>query len=77
MNDKDEALYAILESKYSRIISEISALHKISLEKAMDMFYKSETFTLIEDGVADLHCRSDKYLAEEVWREMTEKEENK
>ena len=28
MNDKDEALYAILESKYSRIISEISALHK-------------------------------------------------
>lgn len=77
MNDKDEALYAILESKYSRIISEISALYNISLEKAMDMFYKSETFTLIEDGVADLHCRSDKYLAEEVWREMTEKEENK
>ncbi len=77
MNDKDEALYAILESKYSRIISEISALHNTSLEKAMDMFYKSETFTLIEDGVADLHCRSDKYLAEEVWREMTEKEENK
>ena len=26
MNDKDEALYAILESKYSRIISEISAM---------------------------------------------------
>lgn len=77
MNDKDEALYAILENKYSRIISEISALHNISLETAMDMFYKSETFTLIEDGVADLHCRSDKYLAEEVWREMTEKEDNK
>lgn len=52
-------------------------MHNISLEKAMDMFYKSETFTLIEDGVADLHCRSDKYLAEEVWREMTEKGENK
>ena len=77
LSDDYSKRYAILESKYSRIISEISALHNISLEKAMDMFYKSDTFTLIEDGVADLHCRSDKYLAEEVWREMTEKEENK
>ena len=28
--------------------------------------------TLHEDGVADLHCRSDKYLAEEIWRERDE-----
>lgn len=25
-----------------------------------------------EEGVADLHCRSDKYLAEEIWRERDE-----
>ena len=70
MSNKDEALCAILESKYARIIAEISELHSISLEDAMEMFYNSETFTLIDEGVADLHCRSDKYLAEEVWQEM-------
>ena len=27
---------------------------------------------MIEDGIADLHCRSEKFLAEEVWREFQE-----
>jgi hypothetical protein len=27
---------------------------------------------MIEEGVADLHCRSDKYLAEEIWKEHQE-----
>ncbi len=56
--------------KYSRIISEISQMYHIPLEKAMDMFYASDTMQLMEEGIADLHCRSDKYLAEEVWREF-------
>mgnify|MGYP007101844881 CR=1 FL=1 len=29
----------------------------------------SKTFQLINQGIADLHCRSDRYLAEEVERE--------
>ncbi|MBO4370871.1 MAG: DUF3791 domain-containing protein [Paludibacteraceae bacterium] len=44
----------------------------ITLEKATDIYYCSQTAAMIEDGVADLHCRSDKYLAEEVWREYQE-----
>ena len=66
----DECWHAILEAKYSRIISEMSQMYRIPLEKAMDMFYQSDTMQLMEEGVADLHCRSDKYLAEEVWREL-------
>lgn len=69
----DESFHAILEAKYARIINEISEMHGISLEEAMDIFYNSETMQLIEDGVADLHCRSDKYLAEEIWEEWIEK----
>lgn len=65
----DEGWHAILEAKYSRIISELSEMYHIPLSKAMDMFYASDTMQLMEDGVADLHCRSDKYLAEEVWME--------
>ena len=65
----DEGWHAILESKFARIISEISKMYNVSLDDAMDMFYNSETMQLMEEGVADLHCRSEKYLAEEVWRE--------
>ena len=65
----DEGWHAILEAKFARIISEISKMHNVSLDDAMDMFYNSETMQLMEEGVADLHCRSEKYLAEEVWRE--------
>ena len=65
----DEGWHAILEAKFARIISEISKMYNVSLGDAMDMFYNSETMQLMEEGVADLHCRSEKYLAEEVWRE--------
>ncbi len=68
-NNRNDAFYAILDAKYARIINEISVMHSVSLEEAMDIFYNSSILPLLEDGVADLHCRSDKYLAEEIWRE--------
>lgn len=68
----DEAFHAILEAKYARIITEISQMHNVRLEEAMDIFYTSPLLPLLEEGVADLHCRSDKYLAEEIWRERDE-----
>lgn len=70
----DAGYHAILEAKYARIIEEISNMYSISLDEAMDMFYHSDTMQLMEEGVADLHCRSDKYLAEEVWRERNSQE---
>lgn len=65
----DEAFHAILEAKYARIIEAMSLQHEVSLEEAMDIFYNSPLLPLIEEGVADLHCRSDHYLAEEIWQE--------
>ena len=32
----------------------------------MDVFYTSPLFEHIDKGVADMHCRSDQYLAEEI-----------
>ena len=65
----DEAFHAILEAKYARIINEISNMYSVSIEKAMDIFYNSPLFALLAEGVAELHCRSDTYLADEIWRE--------
>lgn len=44
----------------------------ISLDEATDIFYSSETVNMIEEGISDLHCRSDKYLAEEIIGEHQE-----
>ena len=37
------------------------------------IFYHSQIYQLIRDGVSDMHCMSDAYLAEELEQEYTEK----
>jgi hypothetical protein len=69
---KDLAKDTLASMKYANIIQCISEMNNISLEDATEIFYNSETFTLIDEGVADLHCRSDKYLANEIWAEYLE-----
>ena len=44
------------------------------MEDAMDLFYNSTTFRCIKDGISDMHTLSDKYLAEELCREIDEKD---
>ena len=65
----EESKQIIRSAQCARIIGCISEMYGVSLNDATDIYYGSETANLIEEGVADLHCRSDKYLAEEVWRE--------
>lgn len=38
----------------------------LTLDAALDFFYRSETYRLISEGVSDLHCMSDAYLADEL-----------
>lgn len=56
----------ILQMKYARIIKLISEKMNIPIMEAMDLFYGSQTFELIQNGVADMHCFSDIYLADEI-----------
>ncbi len=50
----------------------LSELYGLSFTEATDIFYQSEMLGLIEDGVADLQCRSEKYLATLIWEEFKE-----
>ena len=68
----EESKQILSSSQCARIIICISEMFNVSLDKAADIYYSSETANMIEEGVADLHCRSDKYLAGEVWREFQE-----
>lgn len=72
----EESVQIIRSAQCARIIAAISDMFGVSLVEATDIYYSSETSNLIEEGVADLHCRSDKYLAEEVWNEYCEKNNN-
>lgn len=65
----DETKQIMRSAKCARIITCISNMHNISLNEATDVFYNSDTANMIEEGIADLQCRSDKYLAEEIWDE--------
>ena len=56
-------------NKNAKIILCLSEMFHVPVTMATDIYYKSETASLIEDGIADLQCRSDKYLATLVWEE--------
>lgn len=64
----DKATRILRDMKYARMIELIAEKQHISLEEAMDMLYSSPLFEIIDDGTADLICRSDKYLANEIIR---------
>ncbi|MBQ8969558.1 MAG: DUF3791 domain-containing protein [Bacteroidaceae bacterium] len=51
--------------KYARVIDGIATRLDISREEAMNRFYHSALFQMLQQGIADLHCRSDRYLVDE------------
>ncbi|MDE5693146.1 MAG: DUF3791 domain-containing protein [Duncaniella sp.] len=65
----EESKLAFRANKCANIIKSMCELYGISLQEAADIYYQSDTSELIEDGVADLQCRSDKYLATLIWEE--------
>lgn len=68
----DDALNSIMDEKMSRVIAALSERYNLTLDKAVEIFYNSETAQLISDKVADLHCRSSRYLAQLIWEEYNE-----
>jgi hypothetical protein len=56
----------LLQHKYANVISAFSLLQGIGMREALDVFYRSPTYQDMREGVSDMHCRSDEYLAEEL-----------
>lgn len=63
----------LLQKKYSRVIECFAGQQGLSLDAALDFFYHSEVYQLMRDGVSDMRCMSDAYLAEELRQEYQEK----
>ena len=64
-----EADKTLLQMKYSRVVAMFAAQQGLSTEDALDFFYHSETYQELREGIADLHCRSDQYVADELAEE--------
>lgn len=62
----------LLQKKYSRVIKCFAKQQRLSLDAALDFFYHSEVYQLIRDGVSDMHCMSELYLAEELEQEYNQ-----
>ena len=56
----------LLQKKYARVIECFAKQQGLSLDAALGLFYHSEVYQLMRDGVSDMHCMSDLYLAEEL-----------
>ena len=63
----------LLQMKYARIIALLAEQMSIDEEKAMEIFYNSQTYMLMSKGISDFHCLSDAYLAEEIMLENRSK----
>jgi hypothetical protein len=61
---------ALLQYKYDSVIKKLAELKSISLRQALDMFYQSQTYIEMHEGISDMHCRSDIYLAEDIISEL-------
>ena len=59
----------LLQKNYARVINCFANRSKLSLDDALDFFYQSQLYPLLRDGVSDMHCMSDLYLAEELEEE--------
>ena len=60
----------LLQMKYARIVEKFADKRGVSLDKALDIFYKSDLYLMMSRGIADMHCRLDEYLVEELIDEI-------
>lgn len=63
----------LLQKKYSRVIEAFAQKSGVTLDSALKFFYHSDVYRLMSEGVSDMHCMSDAYLAEELEMEYKEK----
>ena len=60
----------LLQKKYAHVVELFVKHNGLTLEKALDVFYHSQLYKLMSEGVSDMHCMSDEYLVQELEEEQ-------
>jgi len=56
----------LLRIKFAHVVEAYAKRTGCSLDDALRKFYGSQTYAMMRDGVADLHCMSIPYLVDEL-----------
>jgi hypothetical protein len=56
----------LLQLKYDDVIETLAQKANVSVREALDIFYTSPVYEEISQGISDMHCRSDIYLADDI-----------
>lgn len=59
----------LLQKKYARVVELFAKEYHKSLDEALHLFYKSELYQFMSEGVSDMHCMSEQYLVQELAQE--------
>lgn len=59
----------LLQKKYKRVVTLLAEKDNISYNDALELFYNSNVYTLMSNGISDMHCMSDEYLYHELEEE--------
>ncbi len=60
----------LLQKKYARVVELFAKHNGLTLEKSLDIFYRSDLYKLMSEGISDMHCMSDEYLVQELEEEQ-------
>ena len=63
----------LMQRKYAKVIVALAERTDISFDNALKMFYTSYTYDDMRNKIADMHCRSDIYLADNIIAEKNKK----
>lgn len=59
----------LLQRKYARVIELFAKKAGLTIDEALTYFYLSQEYQLLREGVSDIHCMSDDYIAEDLMEE--------
>ncbi len=64
----------LLQMKYSRVVLLLAETLDISQERALGLFYNSDTYRYLSQKMYHLHNMSDAYLVDEIMLELQAKQ---
>ena len=74
MNEHPFIDETLLQMKYARVVSLLAETLDISDERALDLFYTSDTYSYLSRKKYHLHNMSDAYLVGEIILELQVKQ---
>ena len=63
----------LMQKKYARVVELFAKEMGLTLDEALDFFYRSQVYQLMSEGCSDMHCMSDQYLVQDLIEEYKKK----